>query len=502
MCLDGGMHSARGSDPVRGDGGQLSTAAAPVTRTIFQDLPGMKTCPARAKWGGRMQSLRRRSVGACLAVLAVGLLVSGCDWTQLGFNSSHNGDNEFDTSITPANVSSSSQQFIASDGTGGVPLPQAVVNGVLYASDSAGLEAYSADGTTGCTASSPATCTPLWSYDTGSLGDSPDGTQRNISVVNGVVYISTSSGLEAFDAAGQKNCSGSPALCQPLWSAPGAFGDPTVSGSTVYVSGSSGLEAFDAAGQKNCAGSPTTCSLLWGYSGPVSSLPTVASGIVYVTVPNDQIIALDAHGVQNCGGTPTTCSPLWYDRMDYQSAVNGYPIVQGNTLYISSGDITGSMRGGFQTEGDLEAFPVEGCGASTCSPASTGLVGGFASVPLVAGDGAVFSAGPLGDGTPFTGVASSNLNDSLWSSTLDAQPMAMAGSVVYAQGAPQGESPYVNDDVYAFDAGGSSGCSGSPVTCAPLWSAPGFDPIVANGIVYVGITNSSSDAEIVAYGLP
>ena len=148
--------------------------------------------------------------------LAVGLLVSGCDWTQLGFNSSHNGDNEFDTSITPANVSSLSQQFIASDGTGGVPLPQAVVNGVLYASDSAGLEAYSADGTTDCTASSPATCTPEWSYDTGSLGDSPDGTQRNISVVNGVVYISTSSGLEAFDAAGQKNCSGSPALSTAL----------------------------------------------------------------------------------------------------------------------------------------------------------------------------------------------------------------------------------------------------------------------------------------------
>ena len=481
-------------------GAQLSTAAAPVTRTIFQDLPGMKTCPARAKWGGRMQSLRRRSVGACLAVLAVGLLVSGCDWTQLGFNSSHNGDNEFDTSITPANVSSLSQQFIASDGTGGVPLPQAVVNGVLYASDSAGLEAYSADGTTGCTASSPATCTPLWSYDTGSLGDSPDGTQRNISVVNGVVYISTSSGLEAFDAAGQKNCSGSPA-CQPLWSAPGAFGDPTVSGSTVYVSGSSGLEAFDAAGQKNCAGSPTTCSLLWGYSGPVSSLPTVASGIVYVTVPNDQIIALDAHGVQNCGGTPTTCSPLWdtaWITSPPSTAIRSYKATPSTYRVVTSPARCGAAS---KLKATSRPFPSRVVVPRPVRPPPPAW-SGASSVPLVAGDGAVFSAGPLGDGTPFTGVASSNLNDSLWSSTLDAQPMAMAGSVVYAQGAPQGESPYVNDDVYAFDAGGSSGCSGSPVTCAPLWSAPGFDPIVANGIVYAGITNSSSDAEIVAYGLP
>jgi hypothetical protein len=44
--------------------------------------------------------LRRRSVGVCLAALAVGLLVSGCDWTQLGFDSAHNADNEFDTTIT------------------------------------------------------------------------------------------------------------------------------------------------------------------------------------------------------------------------------------------------------------------------------------------------------------------------------------------------------------------------------------------------------------------
>jgi hypothetical protein len=66
----------------------------------------------RNEWGGKMQSLRRRrSIGACLALLAVGLLVSGCDWPQLGFNSSHNGENEFDTSITPD--SSSDAEIVA-----------------------------------------------------------------------------------------------------------------------------------------------------------------------------------------------------------------------------------------------------------------------------------------------------------------------------------------------------------------------------------------------------
>ena len=50
-----------------------------------------------------------------------------------------------------------------------------------------------------------------------------------------------------------------------------------------------------------------------------------------------------------------------------------------------------------------------------------------------------------------------------------------------------------SDDVklYAFDATGSSGCSGTPKTCAPLWTATTggriiSSPAVANGSVYVG----------------
>ncbi len=48
---------------------------------------------------------RRRSVGASLAVLAVGLLASGCDWYGFGYQSSLNWDNAGETTITPANVS-------------------------------------------------------------------------------------------------------------------------------------------------------------------------------------------------------------------------------------------------------------------------------------------------------------------------------------------------------------------------------------------------------------
>jgi hypothetical protein len=97
-----------------------------------------------------MGRFSKRSVGACMAVLAVGLLASGCDWVQLAGNTQLNGDNTGETAITPSNVSTLAQQFSASDGSTGVMTPQAVVNGILYASDANGLEAYSATGSTKC----------------------------------------------------------------------------------------------------------------------------------------------------------------------------------------------------------------------------------------------------------------------------------------------------------------------------------------------------------------
>src|SRR4029453_9288867 len=44
--------------------------------------------------------------------------------------------------------------------------------------------------------------------------------------------------------------------------------------------------------------------------------------------------------------------------------------------------------------------------------------------------------------------------------------------------------------LYAFDAAGNTNCSGTPKTCAPLWTSSTGDtgassPVVANGIVYV-----------------
>jgi hypothetical protein len=76
-------------------------------------------------------------------------------------------------------------------------------------------------------------------------------------------------------------------------------------------------------------------------------------------------------------------------------------------------------------------------------------------------------------------------------SSVPGKPDAIGGAVVYASNL---------NDVDAYDAGGSRGCSAG--TCSPLWSAPGTDAIIANGTLYASTTNTSGAGEIVGYGLP
>jgi hypothetical protein len=430
----------------------------------------------------------RRTAGALFAVLAVGLLASGCDWSQLGGSSQLNGDNAFDTTITPANVSTLTAHFSASDGTIGAVTPQAVVNGILYVSNAGGLEAYSATGSTGCSGS-PVSCAPLWSYATGPLSG-------NIAVSNGVVYASTSSGLDAFDATGGTNCSGAPTVCQPLWSASGTFSTPTVSNNTVFVVGSGNLEAFDASGHADCSGTPAVCTPAWTGQvngativGPVA----VSAGIAYMeTVNSVGLVAMDASGSRNCSGSPKVCSPLWYYSVQFPPS--GYPIVLGTTLYVATGGIAqfGHVNGGLVA---FDANGVVGCSGSpntVCLPLWSGPSGTASYGPIVAGDGFVFGSEPI-PGAPLWAMAANGSSPNmLWSSAVNASPFAIGASVLYAGGSD-------GNEVYAFDAGGSAGCSAS--ICSPLWSAPGTDAILANGSLYVSTTTSSGGGEIVGYGL-
>ena len=159
-------------------------------------------------------------------------------------------------------------------------------------------------------------------------------------MASGVVYVGTDQGafsgdnLEAFDAAGVTNCSGTPKTCSPLWLSDvttEAVGAPAVADGIVYVSEAAHIEggqlaAFDASGNTDCSGTPKVCEPLWG--GVEGDGVAVANGLVYV-----------------CGasvvGAPTHITE--YDETTGQLVASGQavdcsgpPIVANGTVYVGT----------------------------------------------------------------------------------------------------------------------------------------------------------------------
>jgi hypothetical protein len=476
-----------------------------------------------------MQLMRQRAVLVCLVSMAVGLLASGCDWYGFANLSTHAADNPEDT-VTPASVSTLTSKFTLSIGAkaNGPIAVGAVVNGVLYAASSditigsgtgqtPTLYAFSANGTTRC-GGTPITCSPLW---TASLAGSNWQGFFKPAVTNGVVYVNGGLGLEAFDAAGRTKCSGTPKVCHPLWQASvnwdnSTYGTPTVLNGVVFVTSSGNLEAFDANGTTNCSGSPKVCSSLW--TAPVSadaSVVTVAGGIAYLPSSTGgtfgSIVALDANGKTGCSGTPTVCTPLWEYPLpeplnNADSASNNYVSVSGTTLYVGTLEIV-SMRPP-QIQGSLEAFDAGGTSNCTgtpkvCTPEWTSPDNFPTGNPAVVGDGFAFWApgvANVGNFAAFYANGCSNTEcNPVWRASIAADPVAVGGSVLFASD---------STNVYAFDAGGSAGCAGS--VCSPLWSTnrPAGsimiqNAVVANGTLYVSTQHASSTVgEVLAYGLP
>ena len=85
-------------------------------------------------------------------------------------------------------------------------------------------------------------------------------------IANGILYVATNK-LYAYDATGTSNCStaatanakASPVspTCTPLWTAPAAYFDGmAVADGDVFVTDAEGVQAYDATGSKNCSGTP------------------------------------------------------------------------------------------------------------------------------------------------------------------------------------------------------------------------------------------------------
>ncbi len=212
--------------------------------------------------------------------------------------------------------------------------PVAVANGMVFATSQAGkLFAFDAAGITNCTGV-PLACKPVWSSVAGPL------LTRAPAIANGVVYAVTSTGsLDAYDAAGAVGCTGATTrTCQPLWSTPAsgtATESPAVAGGSVYIpTGTTGLQAFDAAGIVNCSGTPKTCTPRWTSAGPSYYAPAIANGIV-IGDTNGRLAAFDARGITNCSGTPVICNPKWTGAPG--TVISSTPSVANGVAYVESG---------------------------------------------------------------------------------------------------------------------------------------------------------------------
>jgi outer membrane protein assembly factor BamB len=444
----------------------------------------------------------RRSAFFALAVVFA-MVFAGCNWSQFRFGPDHSGNNNTESAISVSNVSSLLLHFTAATGGNITMSSPAVVNGVVYVGSEDGkLYAFDAAGNINCSGT-PKTCAPEWTASTGSLIESSPA------VVNGVVYIgSEDKKLYAFDASGNTNCSGTPKTCAPLWTAQtGAsiYSSPTVANGVVYVGSylpDDRLYAFDATGTTNCSGTPKTCAPLWTAltDGAVYSSPAVSNGVAYVGSLGGNLYAFDATGTTNCSGTPKTCAPLW---TYHTGAVSSSPAVANGIVYV--GDFLSTIYG-FDAAGKTNCSGTP----TLCGPLWTNGVNstiGIISSPAVAG-GLVYVGdecnfvhpGPPNCFNPPHFYAFDTATGALqWTALTD--PAAVTSSPGVANGVVFVGS---NDgNIYAFDASGSDGCSGTPKSCLPLWTGMTgagvqSSPAIANGMVYVG----SQDGKLYAFGLP
>ena len=375
---------------------------------------------------------------AFLVLVIAALMLSGCDWSTVRFGSDHTGWNAGETSIGRSNVG---------------------------------------------------TLTPAWT--TAAFPANPEGASADSAlapvVANGLMYDTLYyGGIVAFSANGTTNCSGSPTVCNPIWSANLATGDdvvdwtpePTIAGGVAFVTGTNTLYAFDAAGENGCTagnspGDPRTCQPLWtgsfvGEGGSPSS-PTVSGGVVYVDAftfadGHNHLYAFDEAGNNGCSGTPKVCATLW--------SATGTPWTGAVTPTVANGRVYMSDNGIVQV---FDAAGHQNCSGQpvVCQPLWTADTGKnqHLSVAAVSGDG------------------------------------------IFVNGANDGNTDDFSGDLYAFDARGVQGCTGSPAVCHPLWTAPGGrvrePPAVANHTVYIadgtlraydarGTTNCSGTPKVCA----
>lgn len=413
--------------------------------------------------------MRRKVVGAVFAMLLV-VALTGCEtpWRSGRFDSRSTGFNPVEKVITRDNVGSLALLATADVPEHVEPWSQPIVaGGSVYLAGLDGLVVYSADASVGCTGE-PMVCVPRW------LAPDDDHLTHSVpTIADGKVFVAardpnmmgTSGSIRVFDAAGEIGCTGTPRVCEPLWTAPvGGVTSLLVSDHRVFVvERRNRIAVLDADGMANCSGTPKVCEPLWTTS-PISTggtfyqpnAPTAAAGVVVVMDNFGALHAYDAQGATNCSGSPLVCGPLW-NAPGYRWTGLDYPTNLTWTAPVIVGDQVIGYRSGPYGTTLVAAFDLqgaEGCSGApkVCAPLWSTLVTGDAvDAEVTAAHGSVF--------------------------VLTEGSVANHGSRLTA----------IADD--------GAGCAGVPMMCPVQWqheipsgsptATRQAAPIVANGLLYV-----------------
>ena len=217
-----------------------------------------------------------------------------------------------------------------------------------------------------------------------------------------------------------------------VWQAPLPAGtsQPAIDDGRVHVAADT-VRTFPLAAGASCSGTPLTCPPAWTSVETGMTEVSVSGGVVYATGPG-VLRAYDAAGVQGCSGTPTTCTALWSATLPPGAAAS--PAITGGRVYVTAGQLL-----------VFDAAGSAGCGGTptTCAP--------------------------------------------LWSSSGTARGgAAISGGVAYV--VQPGDAVTPLDAIVAYDAAGTTGCGGTPATCAPLrtYDLTDDDECFPHGCVMLG----------------
>jgi hypothetical protein len=225
----------------------------------------------------------------------------------------------------------------------------------------------------------------------------------------------------------------------------------------------------------NVGGLKVTTAGHYGANVTSSGGPAVANGIAYI---GDSDGNLSAFAVRGCG--TVDCEPLWQGRTG--GGIHGTPAVTGNLVLAGS------------TDHFLYAFPAGGCGQPTCQPRWKGQLA----------DGPLYSSPAVSNGIVYIGDFSGQLSafavggcgravcKPLWvgpapaNTELISSP-AVGGGNVYIGGVFNTPDD-TTGSMLVFPA---AGCGRA--VCKPSWTAdlggpvpPNAAPVIAGGKVFMG----------------